>query len=362
MIAVAVVILIILFFVLKSMHRQGTSYPVKSGYNPPDMIEKAYPVAERSMKHLYRNADFINKGCTRLEKFVINDDLNNFDLMKLADMNGIQLQIAPGWYPLLIELIKELDQQGWDRQVSCIKEKYASLRFYTDHKYYDTTEKYERRSKYICETCGDKGKIHTSGGWDYTACRKHYRERANKVIVDPTGFALNGKAYLWEDMLDVSLNESNYFKQYSYLRAEPKDKNKYPELIGSGVFVQKSSLGFGNLLGNIPRGFRSMDYDYAGRYRNVAYCAICGYLAVYCGECECCENYTFMAWVEKGNADESEERKQVHIRWNQMEWKMSGAEAYEAEHPFYPKNPDHLILYTQEDLDEYYEDCEDDDF
>src|SRR5690554_651037 len=85
--------------------------------------------------NLYKNADFVNKNCTSLEDFIISDEINEFDLRKLADLNQIQLQISEAWYPLTIQLIKELNENGWDKKVSCIKEKYAKLEFYTSHKY-----------------------------------------------------------------------------------------------------------------------------------------------------------------------------------------------------------------------------------
>ncbi len=91
---------------------------------------------ERKEKNrLYREADFINKSCTRLEDFIINEKINAFDLRKLANLNGIDLQISEGWYPLTLELIRELHENGWDKKVSCIKEKYAELRFYTADAY-----------------------------------------------------------------------------------------------------------------------------------------------------------------------------------------------------------------------------------
>ncbi len=121
----------------------------------------------------YENAEFVNKHCTSLVDFIINDEINKYDLMKLADLNGIQLHIQPGWYPLTLELIKELGTLGWNKKVSCIKQKYATLRFYADYRDYKLFEKYEKRSEHICETCGERGQIRYSG-WDYVACRKHY--------------------------------------------------------------------------------------------------------------------------------------------------------------------------------------------
>jgi hypothetical protein len=59
-----------------------------------------------------------------------------------------------------------------------IKEKYGMLRFYADN-----TDKYmngvidmaEKMSCHICEVCGAKGELRTTGWWK-TLCDKHYND------------------------------------------------------------------------------------------------------------------------------------------------------------------------------------------
>lgn len=125
---------------------------------------------------LFEGKEFVNKETTKLNQFVINDEINQFDLFKLAQLNSIKVQLYPGWYDLVIELMKELNKLGWNRQVGSIKEKFGELRFYADTPHDDILEKYTERSKEICEKCGKLGELRVEGWW-ITLCDEHYAER-----------------------------------------------------------------------------------------------------------------------------------------------------------------------------------------
>lgn len=61
-------------------------------------------------------------------------------------------------------------------KVAQIKEKYGMLRFYADNtdKYMDgVIDMAEKMSCHICEVCGTKGELRTTGWWK-TLCGKHY--------------------------------------------------------------------------------------------------------------------------------------------------------------------------------------------
>lgn len=117
--------------------------------------------------------EFVNKNTTSLEDFIINDDLNHLDLKKLAELNGINVQMANGWYDLTLDLVRELDQLGWNKKVGSIKEKFGELRFYADTEHEDVLDKYTEKSKTICEMCGKPGKFYTVNAWDFTRCDAH---------------------------------------------------------------------------------------------------------------------------------------------------------------------------------------------
>ncbi|MES2656073.1 MAG: hypothetical protein V4620_10820 [Bacteroidota bacterium] len=308
----------------------------------------------------YKDARFVNKHCTSLDDFIINDEINAFDLRKLADINGVKLQISAGWYPLTIELIKELNDNGWDKTVSCIKEKYASLKFYTNCKYgdaiHDIIEKYEKKSEYICETCGAAGKIRYNSGWDYVACRKHYLENRGKITVEDAGFNHNSHFYQWKEIKHASLEDLDANERYKFLTIEfRKAKVNHQGWTDNKLYLSKNTIGFGNLLNNFPKSFESIDYSYIDKhFINVAYCEICGYKAVYFGECECCENDTWTSYKNRWN--EGEEGKNNHIQYNQICWTIDEGEVYESKQNNYPKNPNHKILFTETELKEHLED------
>lgn len=127
-------------------------------------------------ENLLKDKDFINKTTASLEEYMINPELNQWDLHKLAQLNSIKLEMGAGWYNLVIELMLELDKTGWNRKVASIKEKYGELRFYADSDEDDLLDEYTERSKTICEICGKDGELDTYGGWFQTLCMEHSEE------------------------------------------------------------------------------------------------------------------------------------------------------------------------------------------
>lgn len=344
--------------------------PGKKTRTTPGNDMPTKPSPEQLLKqheHLYKDAEFVNKHCTDLDTFIINDSINTFDLRKLADLNGITLQIKEGWYPLTIELIKELYANGWDKSVYCIKEKYASLRFYTHYEYKSPVQqiinRYEKKSEYICETCGERGEIRSHGGWQYTACRKHYLENRGKITVQEDGFYYKGNFHSWHNIKDAVFREPDYFKKYQLLilglrkatiihRGEKHDT----------LYISDNAIGFGNFLAHLPHNFESMDKDYIRHFEHPEFCEICGYKAVYFNECECCENDSWAAYIAKWNKTEEDTaaNKYEHLKFNQICWAADEGEHYERQQNNYAKNQDHQILYTETELKTYEEELEND--
>lgn len=109
-------------------------------------------------------------------------------------------ECGDGWFDLLKDLIVEIksiiekenkkssigiDDDPIPLKVSQIKEKYASLRFYTNWSN-DAIEqailRAEDRSEQTCEDCGEPGKIvKTNVNWYQTLCEKCYPQVAKDL-------------------------------------------------------------------------------------------------------------------------------------------------------------------------------------
>jgi hypothetical protein len=93
--------------------------------------------------------------------------------------NASFMDIQPGWYPLIKELIDDLIALGWNKQITQIKEKYGTLRFYIgggSDAIWDRIEKAEADSEYICEITGKTGKLRDDLGWWKTLCDEEYEK------------------------------------------------------------------------------------------------------------------------------------------------------------------------------------------
>jgi len=88
-----------------------------------------------------------------------------------------------GWFPLIKELIVDLIELGWDKQICQVKEKFGGLRFYINEgsdEIYKRITSAEDDSYKICEVTGDVGKLRTDIGWYRTLCEDEYLKIKNK--------------------------------------------------------------------------------------------------------------------------------------------------------------------------------------
>ena len=97
-----------------------------------------------------------------------------------------------------------------------------------------------------------------------------------------------------------------------------------------------------------------MNLNYLRLFENSEYCEVCGYKAVYNKIFECCENDSWEAYCKRWASEEdTEERKYEHIKYNQIYWQMDEGEIYESKQNNYTKNPNHQLIFTEEELKEY---------
>ncbi len=87
-------------------------------------------------------------------------------------------ECGEGWLAMIVNLIQELIEAGWDKQIRQIKEKFGGLRFYAS----GTTDtqaaligRYEKLSYETCEVCGNPGTC-IDTGWRRTLCDRHHKK------------------------------------------------------------------------------------------------------------------------------------------------------------------------------------------
>jgi hypothetical protein len=106
---------------------------------------------------------------------------NGFNLESNPITDSDFFEVGLGWFPLIKDLITDLIELGWNKEVCQVKEKFGGLRFYINSA---TSEAHKRisqaeiESMSICEVTGKPGKLRTDIGWYRTLCDEEY----NKII------------------------------------------------------------------------------------------------------------------------------------------------------------------------------------
>jgi hypothetical protein len=116
----------------------------------------------------------------------MNDFLQSIGGLKLgyySDREPIMtagfFECDSGWYPLIKDLIEDLVELGWDREVCQVKEKFGGLRFYINaasDEMYDRISQAEKESYETCEVTGKPGQLRTDIGWWTTLCEEEYQK------------------------------------------------------------------------------------------------------------------------------------------------------------------------------------------
>ncbi len=110
------------------------------------------------------------------EEFLIEANLRNWHTNEQITSRGF-FEVKDGWLPLIKNLILELINAGWSREIEQVKQKFAGLRFYIPYERTIDREiirRYEMASYEICEICGELGADETvKNNWIMTLCKKH---------------------------------------------------------------------------------------------------------------------------------------------------------------------------------------------
>ena len=84
------------------------------------------------------------------------------------------IECDEGWLELIDQLIHELSDGGWPREINQIKEKFGGLRFYADglpENGHEIIARYQKRSYEMCDIYGSTDKVSLCGQrWLETLC------------------------------------------------------------------------------------------------------------------------------------------------------------------------------------------------
>ena len=108
---------------------------------------------------------------------------NGFKLESNPITDSDFFEVEPGWFPLIKDLITDLINLGWNKEVCQVKEKFGTLRFYINEGTDDIHKriaKAEMESATICEATGKPGKLKNDLGWWRTLCDEEYDKIKNK--------------------------------------------------------------------------------------------------------------------------------------------------------------------------------------
>jgi hypothetical protein len=97
--------------------------------------------------------------------------------------NSLMFEVDDGWMKLLKDLIQDLIQLGWDRQICQVKEKFGGLRFYINEGsdvVHDRIREAENLSLEICEVTGEPGELRGDLGWWRTLSDAEYLKAWNE--------------------------------------------------------------------------------------------------------------------------------------------------------------------------------------
>lgn len=105
-------------------------------------------------------------------------------MRRIPDGWGRWISCDAGWYPIIIELDRDLAALDPDYELHQVKEKFGGLRFYAHTRNPDQREAFNARIRQAeelcgrsCETCGAPGELHDEFSWIRTLCEQHAAAR-----------------------------------------------------------------------------------------------------------------------------------------------------------------------------------------
>jgi len=101
-------------------------------------------------------------------------------MRRIPDGWGRWISCDAGWYPIIVELDRDLASLDPDYELHQVKEKFGGLRFYAHTHNPDQREAFNQRITQAeqlcgrtCEICGAPGELHDEFSWIRTLCDQH---------------------------------------------------------------------------------------------------------------------------------------------------------------------------------------------
>jgi hypothetical protein len=89
-----------------------------------------------------------------------------------------------GWNQLIKDLIEDIIELGWNKEVCQVKEKFGGLRFYINESSDEVFKRIgeaEEKSYTVCEVTGEPGKLRRDIGWIRTLSDEEYSKIKNSL-------------------------------------------------------------------------------------------------------------------------------------------------------------------------------------
>jgi hypothetical protein len=266
-----------------------------------------------------------------------------------------------GWHALIRDMLLEFLEAGWNINTPVYgKEKFGELRCHmiaedetVNKRIHGIVSKYTSISLKTCETCGNSGSHRSINGWESTLCREHYFEEVPIISIDGNRIRLGKKTFHLRQFHQAEFQRG--FEIVHFYNQLPFQKK---------TFICSFSWQHPNyyaLLKQVPTSVFTTEQKQAvsAFFDNLSGCDVCGHVAVYKDYCRRCYH---SIWDESDldcYADKNE-----YIKERQMDNEIDSDDhmALFKNDISFEKVPDHKILFTQEELELYIKECEDDDF
>ncbi|WP_312300517.1 hypothetical protein [Chryseobacterium sp.] len=262
---------------------------------------------------------------------------------------------STGWEGIIRQMLFEFAIGGWNLEKDVFgKEDFGELccNIYSEDKNLNTTlqkitDKYSELSQRTCEICGSEGKMRTVDSWQTTLCLNHFLDQKSVIEIDEE---LNVK-YKKKTILNIKdLAKAEAESDLQELKLYTKESANTSEPFSFSWHEPNYYL----LLKTLPLDLFQQDIqnEISDLFQSLENCEICGYKALHHKYCLRCGNEP---WGASQFHRDDYEGETDYIKTCQIDAFIdeNDYEKYFKYDRSFEKVPDHKILFTSDDLEEY---------